>query len=53
MDDTIDYNGAKIPMPVTDKAYLQGDIGFRRHNAGHVSAPNYQAFKEFIQKYWK
>jgi len=52
MDDTIDYNGAKIPMPVTDKAYLQGDIGFRRHNAGHVSAPNYQAFKEFIQKYW-
>jgi hypothetical protein len=53
MDDTMDYNGKKIPMPVTDKAYLSGDIAYRRHHEGHVAAPNYPAFKEFILKYWK
>jgi hypothetical protein len=53
MDDVTDYNGKKIPMPVTDKAYLSGDIGYRLHHGGHVAAPNYPAFKEFILKYWK
>jgi hypothetical protein len=53
MDDFTDYNGRKIPMPVTDKAYLSGDIGYRRHHEGHVAAPNYPAFKEFMLKYWK
>jgi hypothetical protein len=53
MEDVMDYNGKKIPMPVTDKAYLSGDIGYRRHHEGHVAAPNYPAFKEFIFKYWK
>ncbi|MDR1557115.1 MAG: glycosyl hydrolase 115 family protein [Tannerellaceae bacterium] len=53
MGDTMDYQGKKIPMPVTDKAYLSGDIGFRRHHGGHEAGPNYPAFKEFILKYWK
>jgi hypothetical protein len=53
MNDATDYNGQKIPMPVSDKSYLQGDIGFRRHSGGHEAAPNYPAFKEFILKYWK
>jgi hypothetical protein len=53
MDDVTEYNGKKIPMPVTDKAYLSGDIGYRRHHEGHVAAPNYPAFKEFMLKYWK
>ncbi|MDR2802230.1 MAG: hypothetical protein LBB31_03325, partial [Prevotellaceae bacterium] len=53
MEDVMDYNGKKIPMPVTDKAYLSGDIGYRRHHEGHVAAPNYPAFKEFMWKYWK
>jgi hypothetical protein len=53
MEDYTDYNGQKIPMPVTDKSYLSGDIGYRRHNGGHDPAPNYQTFKEFILKYWK
>ncbi|MDR2126675.1 MAG: glycosyl hydrolase 115 family protein [Prevotellaceae bacterium] len=53
MDDVTEYNGKKIPMPVTDKAYLSGDIGYRRHHGGHEAAPNYPAFKEFILKYWK
>ncbi|MDR1348489.1 MAG: glycosyl hydrolase 115 family protein [Prevotellaceae bacterium] len=53
MDDVTDYNGKTIPMPVTDKAYLSGDIGYRRHHEGHVAAPNYPAFKEFMFKYFK
>ena len=53
MNDVADYNGKKIPTPVTDKAYLSGDIGYRRHHGGHEAAPNYPAFKEFILKYWK
>ncbi|MDR1783684.1 MAG: glycosyl hydrolase 115 family protein [Dysgonamonadaceae bacterium] len=53
MNDTMDYNGKKIPMPITNKAYLEGDIGFRRHQGGHEAGPNYPAFKEFILKYWK
>jgi hypothetical protein len=53
MNDVADCNGQKIPTPVTDKAYLSGDIGYRRHRGGHEAAPNYPAFKEFIFKYWK
>ncbi|MDR1763052.1 MAG: glycosyl hydrolase 115 family protein [Dysgonamonadaceae bacterium] len=53
MNDTMDYRGQKIPYPVTDKAYLQGEIGFRRHAGGHDAAPNYPTFKEFLLKYWK
>jgi hypothetical protein len=53
MNDAMDYNGKKIPMPVIDKAYLSGDVGFRQHHGGHEAGPNYPAFKEFILKYWK
>lgn len=53
MDDVADYNGQKIPQPVTDKAYLAGDVGYRRRHGGHEAGPNYPAFKEFIFKYWK
>jgi hypothetical protein len=53
MDDAADCNGKMIPMPVIDKAYLSGDIGFRQHHGGHEAGPNYPAFKEFMLKYWK
>jgi hypothetical protein len=53
MNDVTDYKGKKIPMPVIDKDYLLGDIGYRRHHGGHEAAPNYPAFKNFILKYWK
>ena len=53
MNDAMDYNGQKIPYPMADKAYLQGDIGYRRHRGGHEAAASYPAFKEFIFKYWK
>jgi glyoxylase-like metal-dependent hydrolase (beta-lactamase superfamily II) len=52
MDDVMNYNGQKIPMPVNNKDYLQGDIGYRQHSGGHEAAPNYPAFKNFILKYW-
>jgi hypothetical protein len=52
MDDVMTYTGQKIPMPVSNKDYLQGDIGYRRHSGGHEAAPNYPAFKNFILKYW-
>jgi hypothetical protein len=50
MSDVMDYKGQKIPMPIIDKAYLAGDIGFRWHHGGHEAAPNYPAFKEFMLK---
>jgi hypothetical protein len=53
MNDAMDYKGQKIPLPLIDKDYISGDIGFRRHKGGHEAAPNYPAFKEFILKYWK
>jgi hypothetical protein len=40
-------------MPVTNKDYLAGDIGYRRHEGGHQAGPNYPAFRDFILKYWK
>ena len=52
MDDIMEYNEQKIPMPILDKAYLTGDIGYRQHRGGHEAGPNYPAFKEFIMKYW-
>jgi hypothetical protein len=53
MDDKINYNGKNIPMPTLDKAYINGDIGYRQHKGGHEAGPNYPAFLEFISKYWK
>jgi hypothetical protein len=53
MDDVMDYHGKQIPMPIVDKTYLAGDIGFRTHHGGHEAGPNYPAFKEFILKYWR
>jgi hypothetical protein len=50
MDDVMDYHGQHIPMPVINKDYLEGDIGYRNHGGGHVAAPNYPAFLEFIRK---
>ncbi|HQI42887.1 MAG TPA: hypothetical protein PK949_02075 [Dysgonamonadaceae bacterium] len=52
MKDSMLWDDKKIPMPLTDKAYLDGDIGYRRHRGGHVASPNYPAFADFINKYW-
>lgn len=37
--------------PVVDKAYIDGDIGFRYHEGGHVDTPDWPAFFEFAHKY--
>ena len=52
MADFIEYNGERIPYPRTDKDYLAGDIGYRRHNGGHTASPNYPAFALFTARYF-
>lgn len=37
--------------PVVDKAYLEGDLGYRYHEGGHTDAPDWPAFFEFAHKY--
>jgi hypothetical protein len=39
-------------LPVIDKAYISGDIGFRYHNGGHTDVNDWPAFIQFCQKYW-
>jgi len=53
MEDITNNNEQNISIPILDKAYITGDIGFRMHSGGHVAGPNYPAFKDFILKYWK
>jgi len=37
--------------PQVDKAYIEGDVGYRCHNGGHTDAPDWPAFFEFAKKY--
>ena len=39
------------PKPVVDKAYIEGDLGYRYHDGGHVDTPDWPAFFEFAHKY--
>lgn len=39
------------PKPGVDKAYIEGDIGYRLHKEGHVDAPDWPMFFEFAKKY--
>lgn len=39
--------------PQIDAAYISGDIGFRYHEGGHTDAPDWPAFFEFAEKYFK
>lgn len=37
--------------PQIDKAYIDGDLGYRYHEGGHTDAPDWPAFFEFAKKY--
>ena len=37
--------------PQVDKAYIEGDLGYRYHEGGHTDAPDWPAFFEFARKY--
>ena len=37
--------------PVLDKAYIDGDLGYRYHNGGHTDAPDWPSFWDFARKY--
>ena len=39
------------PKPEVDKAYIEGDLGYRYHDGGHTDAPDWPAFFEFARKY--
>jgi len=39
-------------VPVIDKAYIDGTIGYRVHNGGHTDAPNWPAFHEFAARHF-
>ena len=41
----------KDDKPQVDKAYIEGDLGYRYHNGGHTDAPDWPAFFEFAKKY--
>jgi hypothetical protein len=36
--------------PLVDKAYIEGNIGFRFHEGGHTDAPDWPAFFEFVKR---
>lgn len=37
--------------PVVDKAYIEGNLGFRYHEGGHTDSPDWPAFFEFAKKF--
>jgi len=37
--------------PQVDKAYIEGDLGYRYHKGGHTDAPDWPAFFEFAKKF--
>ena len=39
-------------VPVIDKAYIEGTIGYRVHKGGHSDAPNWPAFHEFAARHF-
>jgi hypothetical protein len=41
------------PKPIIDKAYLEGNIGYRCHAGGHTDLPDWDAFFEFAGKFIK
>jgi hypothetical protein len=41
----------KDPSLVADKAYLDGEIGFRMHDGGHTPIPDWPAFIEFARQH--
>jgi len=39
-------------LPLPDKAYIEGNIGFRLHSGGHNDRQDWPAFAAFAEKYW-
>ena len=38
-------------FPPVETAYIDGDLGFRQHNGGHVTGPNWPTFLTFAARY--
>lgn len=53
MKDYMAYKDKRVPMPTYNKAYTDGDIGFRMHNGGHSAREHYPVIAEFAARYLK
>lgn len=40
-------------MPAAEVGLMDGEISFRQHTAGHTPTPNWPAFLEFVERYFK
>jgi hypothetical protein len=40
-------------FPPMETGLMDGDVSFRQHSAGHTPAPNWPAFIEFAERYFK
>lgn len=49
------HKGLVMPddQPQIDKAYIQGDIGYRYHDGGHTPMPDWPAFITFANRYFQ
>ncbi len=52
MNDYMMYEGKRIPMPVYDKDYTEGDLAYRMHGGGHTPRENFAAFAAFAARYF-
>lgn len=41
----------KDEKPVVDKDYIEGRLGYRYHNGGHIDTPDWPAFFKFAKKH--
>ncbi len=53
MEDVMSYKGKNVPLPVTNKAYMDGDLAYRKHDGGHSAYQHYPSFAEFAARYFK
>jgi hypothetical protein len=40
-------------LPKVEEGHMEGEIAYRQHNAGHISAPNWPIFIEYAARYFK
>jgi len=52
-DNNIEHMLTELSPGVYETALINGDIAFRQHKGGHTTAPNWETFLEFADRYFK
>lgn len=39
-------------LPKVEESFLEGEIGYRQHNAGHITTPNWPFFIDYFMRYF-